>query len=699
MSNNTTTLTPNYLTSLPDDLFVGAVVKFLEERDIRTVACASKGFAGLLSESSDNKKKAARVFAEVTDCSSLKSMKTLRRHLRELQLYCPRSVSEGTWTIAEVLRKYNLKTIDFSQETLTAADRDELIYAFNYELMKPDETIFPARKIGEQVNDSFCFTPISKLTPDEFRAFNKHAGIIPESACSIIADNKLQRAICTKLLNKHAWLEIARLFQDFQREQGAFVQYIDAPHEQETFGDIEIFNWGLHNPSWNIKELKRFLKAFCPRLRSFTMRFDFEANIKNLRPIYQFFLSQDHLHKIREFSVCKPCRLYTSVTYAQHKFLQIQKDFCFTSDRHCLDLDDIQLIAENSLNIQQVYIDGFYVNPDNIAAFTQAISAMATKCTGIQRIGLCNFSDALLETFSFIAQGFPNLKHLSFVMTDDNASFLSAGALLKFLKGCPGLKSLSFEGQAFAAHQTIDGKFLADLSKIFPDLEQLELNFDFQRISLFDFCHFIEACPNLCYMSLFHKRFYNKLSFVFEQRRLDQKLRKEGPTSDFIKACLKLDENELGLLHFYCNMQQPEYTNRPLSEKIQHIDFYKPYIAPGKTYFKQLELNSLYNLRESYFEKSATQEMLQKIQREYAKTRLEALRAAVREKTYLPVFLNILFLNLPEIAKRYMNEKIKMNFQYTLDDLFSDPSKLLPFLDDAIDFFTDKPAKKAHKHE
>lgn len=71
------------------------------------------------------------VLSQVIGCQTLTSMKTLKKQVEALNRDYTNYLGEGKkWTLVEVLKRYSLRTIDFSKNGITVQEFDELMLAF-----------------------------------------------------------------------------------------------------------------------------------------------------------------------------------------------------------------------------------------------------------------------------------------------------------------------------------------------------------------------------------------------------------------------------------------------------------------------------------------------------------------------------------------------------------------------------------------
>lgn len=90
----------------------------------------NKAFAAIFHPQHADRAATNVLLEQITGCTTLSSLKDLRSQSKRLKALNAPHPEGKEWTISEVLKRYNLKKIDFSQEKLSVKDFEELMDAF-----------------------------------------------------------------------------------------------------------------------------------------------------------------------------------------------------------------------------------------------------------------------------------------------------------------------------------------------------------------------------------------------------------------------------------------------------------------------------------------------------------------------------------------------------------------------------------------
>lgn len=116
------------LTGIPVECLT-LVLSTCGQEETSSLACVNKAFAALFRPNHENSNAADVLLKQITGSTRLSSLKTLRGQAAQLKALNVPHPEGKEWTISEVLKLYNLKAIDFSQEDITEEDLNELLVA------------------------------------------------------------------------------------------------------------------------------------------------------------------------------------------------------------------------------------------------------------------------------------------------------------------------------------------------------------------------------------------------------------------------------------------------------------------------------------------------------------------------------------------------------------------------------------------
>lgn len=499
---------------LPDDVIKFTIGNRLSLTDQRNLACVCKLFATLFQVKDIPKDRAKCVLEEVTGCSRLTSMQTLERQIRDLKKYYP----EKQWTMAEVLKLYSLKTVDFSEKGIEAHELQALLFAFMHimESSEPKETI----KIERQAGEFITSTVIYSLDKDQLLRLAEKAGISIES----VEKDNIDKF---RLFMSYAFCDMpkiraAEIFADSLGDIYNNVIFIRKPCEQPIFGYIETFNVACNNITLAFNQtLRSFFQGFCPRLKSLCMNFTPQDSLL----VETFFLAEnrrDHLTHLKT-----GLHYLGDISWSQYELLSCQKNLeDVFSGRSIVVLRDIARAGSGCRKLRQVSLDFGQLNLHRVTKkeFQDVLLKFAENCPDIEELCL-NELPKDEEMVLFVAKLFKNLNKLTIVF-DPN---LSEKLVISFLSNCPSLKTLIFHGEQFDLWDVHLERLLFQLCNRHSQLEFLTLGFAQDMFTSRILLNFVSNLPHLKVFtpSLPEPESYARFSPVLDVRQCYQKVKEQ----------------------------------------------------------------------------------------------------------------------------------------------------------------------------
>lgn len=108
---------------------VAKVLGYCSKEETAGFGRINKAFAALFRPDHADNIAAKALIEQITGCSTLSSLKDLRMQVARLKALNAPHPAKKEWTIAEVLKMYRLRKIDFSQEEISNEDFQELLNA------------------------------------------------------------------------------------------------------------------------------------------------------------------------------------------------------------------------------------------------------------------------------------------------------------------------------------------------------------------------------------------------------------------------------------------------------------------------------------------------------------------------------------------------------------------------------------------
>lgn len=547
---------------------------FLSADDSKVLPCISKSFKKVITSEAPTEA-TKRLLEIITGCISLTSLKTLRTQLRELKQFCPNHLGEGRpWTLAEVLRLYSLKTIDLSQEKLTKEDLCELMDAFLEIINKdvPKKTVIIERQAAVFAYQIRKIVEIRNTLVE----MATRAGLFPQSSAIPIDYNILWKTVVCELIRKPV-VEVAELLKDFPELLHPTEEFVTDAYEQNIFGDIEVFNLGLSNPSVGfIKYVQPFLEAFCPRLKIFKASYS-EVNA----PLSQFFATTHRKDTLTCLEISgnmwTPCQLFGC-----QRNLEVALK-CLPISEYA----ELSLLADGCPRITHLSLNAV---PYRTMAkkerefFVKELVRVADECPKIENLTLVEFyNEELINSFRFIGGLFENLKELTIFNTIDGLRpeySIRQETLKSHLLDCPQLRSLEFIGDGF--HWTnilLNDSFIALIPEVQPELEELTVDSSDHTLSNYAIVNLVKHCPYLVKLNLhrYREMLQKVLESVFQLRRLNKKLSDKSVSSaDFLKEFKKLNKDIIESIYWsiawHFQKNDPSFGRRRLEENIQILN-------------------------------------------------------------------------------------------------------------------------------
>lgn len=514
----------------------------LDGSDIRAVRAVNKHFN--VQFTSNVKGESQLLLNQVIGCTSLTSLKTLRRQLQELKLHYPNYLGEGkTWSLAEVLKLYSLETIDLSQEVLTLADIEELMSAFD-EIMKTSEPKKTVKIEKQAATFAYEIFTNEELQP-RLLELAKSSKLFPESYVFPKAHLLLWETIVCALLREPA-VKVAELLHDFRDLIGLQGDVFSAAYEQGIFGSIEVLNLGMNNPTLDFRLIKPFLKGFCPRLKVFSVR------STNHRMVQRFFSTTDRKDTLQYLN--SGASMHNDISGALCQLISCQRNLEEALARFPISsYPELTLLADHCPRITTLALnaDPLRQRQDEMGMFNAELSKVAQKCPNIEKLVLVHFYELeFVRHFSSVLKQFGNLKELFiFNAVDGNLLLdnITSGSLKRLLSKCPQLRSLSIEGVSpiDLGNCVITDDVINFLPGVLPNLEELTAFSEQRILSDEAILRFVKNSPRLTKLNLRGSR--NALSSlftsIFQLRQLSRRLEDKNLLHrDFLKEFNKLPD-------------------------------------------------------------------------------------------------------------------------------------------------------------
>lgn len=292
---------PKAIPNLLKDHIV-SIAECLEHEDISVLSKVSKFFRECLDLKGADNPAAQILLAQVKGCKSLTSMKTLRSHVSGLKKHCPDYLGKGKeWSLVEVLKCYDLKSIDFSEDAASSEEMEELFKAFEEisRTTSPKSTL----EIPAQARSDIAQSLFDSLD-EQYTAFILFSGWISEEDEQIIlqpewedeaelidAVQQVTSRFLRTIMGKTP-VEFATRLQEFLEERQPELRLVEEARTQDIFGDITVFCSHACHPN---EQLLGFLRAFCPKLKKLAISC---VDEESERTIYRFFSASDRRNTI-----------------------------------------------------------------------------------------------------------------------------------------------------------------------------------------------------------------------------------------------------------------------------------------------------------------------------------------------------------------------------------------------------------------
>lgn len=586
------------LTDLTEPLI--SIGEFLKAEDILTLTKTCKTFK-LVFNSSEVSAAGQILLAQVTGCQTLTSMRTLKEQVAGLNRYCPGQLGPGKqWTLAEVLKRYDLKTIDFSEQDPNPADARELMQAFEEIRLSvpPKESI----KMESRVRDEGVLSLLASFGEDQRDQFIVFSGLLsPEDTASfqqyiaLDPENHLeQQEEYHRLLDEYReavmtvpQLKLAQLLQDFLHESQPDLNLIKKAYTQKIYGDIQVFR--SCNCSDNA-DFFEFLRAFCPRIK--TLAVCCRGEDGQVDAFYRFFTAPERRNTLIELRFLGGhnsillnqdlivCDREFSDYLANQGNLERFEMYRFIGSmsissvvNHCPKLKMFNILLYNTENAEVLKLK------------EDALKEIADKCRNLESFEIsCEFEHK--EFLPLIKEIVENNKELKFLNIRSNDDAACDEFFESIFSSCPNLERLHIKN--------ISDRFFSLIPTLLPRLKHM--GFPISFFSAESIVHVLMNSPHLIGVSFSTTSTHPSVTRILRVHRLNALLKQSNcPGREILSAMKKWDTSFLDDLHHIIWVHEgmpdnQEYGRIALNRDIELLRSTKPLISLHGNLLDQLAI-------------------------------------------------------------------------------------------------------------
>lgn len=415
---------------LPKDIIWITIKQKLSLQDHLVLSCVCKHFNVMFKDT------AQLLMDEVRGCKTLSSMKTLRKHVEDLNAHYPMYLgAEKPWTIPRVLYFYSLKTVDFSEEGISTEDVELLLTAFA-DIIRNEQPLRTV-EMDRRTDYFYIARAVFALNPAQLVRVSQLAHIPLE----YIAEKHRELAIqVTYALLELPRMQVAEIFHTVLGNTHEEMTFIKESYTQKIFGDIETFNVGLNHDLFGWPASMRvFFNAFCPRLKVLVMPFNGELH----QCARIFFLTENRRNVLTRFQTNPSTLIDSELSWDLYELFLQQENLENAGDSFGpSDPKDLIRLAKACPHLSQLCISmGKLKNSSSKKEIQNALSETAKSCPNITSLSINTFpSDLDKDLLLDIAKTFPKLKELTLVF--EPKAYMH---ILSFLERCPQLIRLNLK--------------------------------------------------------------------------------------------------------------------------------------------------------------------------------------------------------------------------------------------------------------